>query len=64
MSLIRKSDVKNHLSTRTGDSAVPAQPLIHADPTGYSEDSSQEAVVVAVSTPAGEVAANLEKPKA
>jgi hypothetical protein len=64
MSLIRKSDVKNHLSTRTGDSTVPVQPLIHADPTGYSEDSSQEAVAVAVSMPAREAAAIVEKPKA
>ncbi len=64
MSLIRKSDVKNHLSTRTGDSTVPAQPLIHADPTGYSEDSSQEAAVLTVSMPAVEAAAIVEKPKA
>ncbi len=64
MSLIRKSDVKNHLSTRTGASGLPVEPSIYADPTGYSEDSSQDAAVLAVSTPADEVAANGEKPKA
>ncbi len=59
MSLIRKSDVKNHLSTRTGASAVPIGPSIHADATGYSEDGSNDAVVNAVSRPPakGEVAA-------
>ena len=42
MSLIKKSDVKNHLSTRTGASPVPVQPDLHSDPTGYSEDGSRD----------------------
>lgn len=45
MSLIKKSDVKNHLSTRTGASAVPAQASIHADATGYSGETSADAGV-------------------
>lgn len=71
MSLIKKSDVKNHLSTRTGASAVPA-PAVFADATGYSEDPSQERVGEAGSDPTarggmGEMAApaaNAEKPQA
>jgi hypothetical protein len=38
MSLIKKSDLKNHLSTRTGATVLPIQPAIHSDATGYSED--------------------------
>ena len=49
MSLIKKSDLKNHLSTRTGATVIPAQPSIHADATGYSEDSSKDAAVSAAS---------------
>ena len=65
MSLIKKSDVKNHLSTRTGASSVPAQPDVHSDPTGYSEDGSKDYGVSAAAP--GEVSGAVQvtdKPKA
>lgn len=43
MSLIKKSDVKNHLSTRTGASELPVQPVSQPDATGYSGDGSEDA---------------------
>jgi hypothetical protein len=45
MSLISKSDVKNHLSTRTGASGIPIQPVSQPDATGYSGDGSEDAAV-------------------
>lgn len=63
MSLIKKSDVKNHLSTRTGATEVPARPVIHADATGYSEE---EGAVNAEASNllSGVVELAAEKPKA
>jgi hypothetical protein len=46
MSLIKKSDVKNHLSTRTGASELPVQPVSQPDATGYSGDGSEDAAPV------------------
>jgi len=43
MSLIRKSDVKNHLSTRTGETALPVGPDIDTGASGNGGDGSQEA---------------------
>jgi hypothetical protein len=42
MGVILKSDVKNNLSAPTGARALPVQPAIHADATGYSEDDSKD----------------------
>jgi hypothetical protein len=67
MSLIKKSDLKNHLSTRTGATVLPIEPSIHADATGYSEDGNKDTIVNAApasdnlgSAPAAEAG----KPKA
>ena len=46
MNLIQKSDVKNHLSTRTGASGLPVQPVSQPDATGYSGDGSEDAAPV------------------
>jgi len=43
MSLIKRSDVKNHLSTRTGDTALPVRSATDTGPSGSSGDSSQDA---------------------
>lgn len=64
MSLIKKSDVKNHLSTRTGASAVPPQPEVHSDATGYSEDSSKDASAAALSVVSVAVQVAADTPKA
>jgi hypothetical protein len=73
MSLIKKSDVKNYLSTRTGARALPVRPVIHSDPTGYSEDGSRDAPVDAASASGAGVsgtgesaapAADAQKPRA
>jgi hypothetical protein len=42
MSLIRKSDVKNHLSTRTGDTALAVPSAGDTGPSGNFGDSSQD----------------------
>lgn len=43
MSLIKRSDVKNHLSTRTGDTTLPVQPSIDTGPSGISDDGTKDA---------------------
>lgn len=48
MSLIKKSDLKNHLSTRTGATTLPVQPVSQPDATGYSGDGSEDGVAGAV----------------
>jgi hypothetical protein len=44
MSLIRKSDVKNHLSTRTGDTAVPVRLATDNGPSGKPGDGIKDAL--------------------
>lgn len=45
MSLIRKSDVKNHLSTRTGATVLPTGLAIPSGPNGYSKDGDVDMAV-------------------
>lgn len=46
MSLVKRSDVKNHLSTRTGDTTLPIQPAIDTAPSGNSGDGSKDGASV------------------
>jgi len=73
MSLIKKSDVKNHLSTRTGASVLPIRQTSHSDATGYSEDDHSDATPKTASAPPVEIsraaeaaapAAEVRKPEA
>jgi hypothetical protein len=59
MSLIKKSDVKNYLSTRTGARVLPFQPVTQPDATGYSGDGSEDG---AENAPVSPLAAKAEKP--
>ena len=42
MSIIKKTDVKNHLSARHR-TEIHLEPAIHADPTGFPHDEEAEA---------------------
>lgn len=53
MSLIKRADVKNHLSTRTGATTLPARHAADTGPSGNSADSSQDAAAGAGLTSGG-----------
>ncbi len=42
MSLTKRSDVKNHLSTRTGGTALPARSATDTGPSGKSADGGKD----------------------
>jgi hypothetical protein len=56
MSLIKRSDVKNHLSTRTGDTTVPVQAAVDSGASGNTSDGIRKATENAVfASPGGSV---------
>jgi hypothetical protein len=57
MSLIRKTDIKNHVSTRTGASLLPFRNLSQPDATGYSGEDAADTTVRPAGPDAGSVSA-------